>query len=154
MKRRRGFVQLAILHLLQEQSMHGYQIMKALEERSDGLYNASAGTVYPALQELLENEMIVLQDEKSDKKVYSISKIGENHLKTFVEKEEGDFWGEWKERQVWQNSKESAQLKEAMNQWDVELRKTIKVLRKDPTSSVKLVQFIEETTERLKREFK
>jgi DNA-binding PadR family transcriptional regulator len=45
MRKRRGFVQLAILHLLKEQSMHGYQIMKQLEERSNGLYQASAGTV-------------------------------------------------------------------------------------------------------------
>ena len=77
MKRRRGFVQLAILHLLEEASMHGYQIMKELENRSGGHYSASAGTVYPALQELLEQEMIELEPS-SDKKTYSFKKKGKN----------------------------------------------------------------------------
>ena len=34
MKKRRGFIQIAILHLLREEPMHGYQIMKELESRS------------------------------------------------------------------------------------------------------------------------
>ena len=90
MKRRRGFVQLAILHLLKEESMHGYQMMKELEHRSDGLYAASAGTVYPALQELLEQEMIDL-DPNSDKKTYFIQEKGKERLEEFREQKRRGF---------------------------------------------------------------
>lgn len=153
MKKRKGFVQLAILHLLREEAMHGYQIMKELEERSDGLYNASAGTIYPALQELLDEGMIILQEDDSDKKVYRINHYGEQRLKEYAEKEEGDFWLEWKERQFWRNSKEAVHVKQAIKQWDLELRKTIKHIRSEPARTAQLVALIEETTERLKKEF-
>ena len=45
-----GEVRLAILSLLSEGPKHGYQLMKEMEERSGGLYRASAGSVYPTLQ--------------------------------------------------------------------------------------------------------
>ena len=100
MKKRRGFIQLAILQLLGEEAMHGYQIMKQLEERSSGAYGASAGTIYPALQDLLDNKMIYLLDE-TDKKVYALNENGVKRLTEYAEKEERDFWLEWKERQTW-----------------------------------------------------
>ncbi|KAA9019531.1 PadR family transcriptional regulator [Niallia endozanthoxylica] len=152
MKKRRGFVQLAILHLLQEESMHGYQIMKKLEKRSEGLYNASAGTIYPALQELLDKGMIILQEDL-DKKVYHLNENGEKRLQEFAEKEEKDFWLEWKERQFWRNSKEADQIKQAIKQWDFELKRTIRLIRSEPERTDQLITFIEETTKRLKKDF-
>ena len=86
MKKRRGFMQLAILHLLKEESMHGYQVMKELENRSGGLYSASAGTVYPALQELLEQEMIDLEPT-SNKKTYVIKEKGIERLEDFASRQ-------------------------------------------------------------------
>lgn len=151
MKRRRGFVQLAILHLLKEESMHGYQMMKELEHRSGGLYAASAGTVYPALQELLEQEMIDL-DPVSDKKTYVLQEKGKERLGDFANKKEGDFWTEWEARWVWRNSDEAVQLKAALEQWEVELRKVIKQTRQNPAKSTKLITFIEEVTQRLQKE--
>ncbi len=150
MKRRRGFVQLAILHLLKDESMHGYQIMKELETRSDGLYSASAGTVYPALQELLDQDIINLEAE-SDKKVYFINEKGKERLKEFAKRKEGDFWTEWKERAVWRNSEESVQLKNAMDMWEEELRKAMKRVRRNPERVVELIAFLKEITERLKK---
>jgi len=50
-----GEVRLALLSLLENEPKHGYQLMKDLEDRSGGLYRASAGTIYPTLQ-LLEDE--------------------------------------------------------------------------------------------------
>lgn len=148
MRRKRGFVQVAILHLLKEESMHGYQIMKELEERSNGAYSASAGTVYPALQELLDRNVIVLKDE-SDKKVYSIN---ENGIKRINERNtEGDFWVEWKEKMIWKNSEESIQLRAAMDRWEEEFRKTVKQTRGNPESVKKLIAFIDEMTEQLKK---
>lgn len=151
MKKRRGFVQLAILHLLRDDSMHGYQIMKELEERSDGHYLASAGTVYPALQELQNKEMIDLESE-SDKKVYFIDKKGKDRLEEFAKSGKGDFWMEWKEWSIWRNSTESVQLKEAIDLWEVEMRKAMKGARMNAEKSVELIAFLKEITERLKKE--
>jgi len=152
MKKRRGFVGVAILHLLKEHSMHGYQIMKELEERSEGLYQASAGTIYPALQELLDKGMIILQEDL-DKKVYHLNKNGEERLQEFAEKEEKDFWLEWKERQFWRNSKEAEQVKQAIKQWDLELKRSIRLIRSEPERMEQFITFIEEITKRLKKDF-
>jgi DNA-binding PadR family transcriptional regulator len=150
MRKRRGFVQLAILHLLKEESMHGYQIMKELEERSNGSYSASAGTVYPALQELMDQHLIEL-DTGSDKKVYLINENGKKQLEETVKHEEGDFWGEWKKRMMWKNSEESMQLRAAMERWETEFRKAMKQARGNPENVGKLIRFIEEMTNRLKK---
>ena len=47
-----GEVRLAILSLLAEGPKHGYQLMKEMKDRSSGMYSASAGSVYPTLQQL------------------------------------------------------------------------------------------------------
>lgn len=151
MKKRRGFIQIAILHLLKEESMHGYQMMKELENRSGGLYSASAGTVYPALQELTEKDMIGL-DPASDKKTYEIKGKGHAKLEEFASRREGDFWDEWKARWVWQNSDEATELKSAMDLWEAEIHKAIKQSRKNPEKTSKLIEFVKEITERLQRE--
>ncbi|MFS0863124.1 PadR family transcriptional regulator [Fredinandcohnia sp. 179-A 10B2 NHS] len=150
MKRRRGFVQIAILHLLEEDFMHGYQIMKELEERSNGAYSASAGTVYPALQELADQNLIDV-DDKSGKKVYSINDIGKKRLEEVAKHKDGDFWNEWKERMIWKNSAESIQLTVAMERWEKEVRKSMKLARKNPGSVIELITLIDEMTERLQK---
>ncbi|HZG73822.1 MAG TPA: PadR family transcriptional regulator [Chondromyces sp.] len=150
MRRRRGFVQLAILYLLKEESMHGYQIMKELEERSNGAYSASAGTVYPALQELLEQNLINL-DTTLGKKVYSINENGQRRLEEAAKQRGDNFWTEWKERMMWKNSEESIQLREAMERWEKELRKAMKQARENPKNVLELIAFIDEMTDRLKK---
>ena len=150
MGKRRGFVQIAILHLLKEESMHGYQIMKELEDRSNGAYSASAGTVYPALQELLDQNLIEL-DPAADKKVYSLNENGKNRVEERGKQEEGDFWVEWKERMTWRNSEESVQLRAAMDRWEKEFRKAMKQARGNPESVRELIAFIDEMTDRLKK---
>ena len=60
-----GEVRLAILSLLEEGPKHGYQLIKDLSERSGGLYRASAGTVYPTLQQL-EDEELVQSDSQDE----------------------------------------------------------------------------------------
>jgi DNA-binding PadR family transcriptional regulator len=148
MKRRRGFVQVAILHLLNEESMHGYHIMKELEERSNGAYSASAGTVYPALQELLDQNLIEL-DTESDKKTYSINENGKKRLEE--KRAEGDFWIEWKERMMWKKSEESVQLRAAIELWEKEFRKAMKQARGNQENVFELIAFIDEMTDRLKK---
>src|SRR6266852_3133281 len=68
----RGDVKFALLELLRERPMHGYEMMKALEEKSGGFYRPSPGSVYPTLQ-MLEDGGLVTSNEVEGKKVYSIT---------------------------------------------------------------------------------
>jgi DNA-binding PadR family transcriptional regulator len=74
-----GEVRLAILSLLSEGPKHGYQLMKEMEERSGGLYRASAGSVYPTLQQL-EDEGLILAEQRDGKRVYSLTDAGRAEL--------------------------------------------------------------------------
>ncbi len=71
----RGDVKFALLELLQERPMHGYEMMKALEERSGGFYTPSAGSIYPTLQ-MLEDRGLVTVQEVEGKKIYTITDAG------------------------------------------------------------------------------
>ena len=70
-----GEFKFVILRLLQEKPRHGYEIIKALEERLAGCYSPSAGTVYPTLQ-LLEDQGYVRVVEENGKKIYHITPEG------------------------------------------------------------------------------
>jgi DNA-binding PadR family transcriptional regulator len=74
-----GELRLVILRLLKERPRHGYDIIKALEERMAGCYTPSAGTVYPTLQ-LLEDQGLVRVVESEGKKVYHLTPEGEKQL--------------------------------------------------------------------------
>lgn len=74
-----GEIRLAILSLLTQQPKHGYQLMKELGERSGGLYRASAGSVYPTLQQL-EDEALVEMKLEHGRHVYRITKAGLKEL--------------------------------------------------------------------------
>lgn len=74
-----GEVKFVILRLLKEKPRHGYEVIKALEEKLGGYYTPSAGTVYPTLQ-LLEDEGYVRADESDGKKVYHVTPEGERYL--------------------------------------------------------------------------
>ena len=72
---RRGDVRSAILALLAERPMHGYQIMGELEARSGGMWRPSAGSVYPTLQQL-EDEGLVRVEERDGRRVFSLTEAG------------------------------------------------------------------------------
>jgi len=72
---RRGDVRAAVLRLLSEQPMHGYQIIQELSARSGGAWSPSAGSVYPTLQ-LLADEGLVIAQETAGKKVFSLTETG------------------------------------------------------------------------------
>ena len=76
-----GEVKFVILRLLKEKPRHGYEIIKALEEKFAGCYSPSAGTVYPTLQ-LLEDQGYVRVIEENGKKVYHITAEGEAFLES------------------------------------------------------------------------
>ncbi|MCD5347296.1 PadR family transcriptional regulator [Agromyces sp. H3Y2-19a] len=71
----RGDVRAAVLALLSEQPMHGYQIMQEIEERSGGSWKPSAGSVYPTLQ-LLADEGLITASELQGRKTYSLTEAG------------------------------------------------------------------------------
>jgi DNA-binding PadR family transcriptional regulator len=68
-----------ILKLLRDKPMHGYEVMKALEEQTHGCYRPSPGSVYPTLQ-WLEDEGLVRSEEREGKKVYAITEQGRAFL--------------------------------------------------------------------------
>ncbi len=71
----RGDVRTAVLTLLAEQPMHGYQIIREIDERSSGAWKPSAGSVYPTLQ-LLVDEGLVEAEETGGRKVYALTDAG------------------------------------------------------------------------------
>lgn len=87
----RGDIKYALLELLQERPMHGYEMMKALEERSGGFYVASAGSIYPTLQ-MLEDRGLVSVNQEDGKKVYSITDTGRAFLAERYKEDEGRQW--------------------------------------------------------------
>ena len=76
---RRGDVRAAILALLGESPMHGYQIIQELESRSNGLWRPSPGSVYPTLQ-LFEDEGLVTASEVDGKRVFDLTEAGRARL--------------------------------------------------------------------------
>jgi DNA-binding PadR family transcriptional regulator len=75
---RRGDIRSAILALLAERPMHGYEIIGELTERTDGLWRPSPGSIYPTLQ-LLEDEGLVTAqvDETGGKRRYALTDEGQ-----------------------------------------------------------------------------
>ena len=74
-----GDMKYVILKLLRDKPRHGYEVMKDLEERMHGCYSPSPGTVYPTLQ-WLEDEGLVVARDVEGKKVYEITDTGRAFL--------------------------------------------------------------------------
>ena len=74
-----GEVRLALLSLLNDAPKHGYQLMKEMTERSGGVYRASAGSVYPTLQQL-EDEGMVRAEMVSGRRTYTLTDAGRTEL--------------------------------------------------------------------------
>ena len=75
-----GDLQLIILALLSEKPRHGYEIIKAIEEHSSGIYTPSPGMVYPALT-YLEEMGFAASEAEGTKRLYRITEAGAEHLK-------------------------------------------------------------------------
>lgn len=77
-----------LLRTLSERPMHGYEVIKVLEERYQGFYRPSAGTVYPALRSL-QREGLVAAKGSERRKSYRITAKGKARLRaTHKEMEE------------------------------------------------------------------
>jgi DNA-binding PadR family transcriptional regulator len=101
-----GDLRLVALFLIEQQPRHGYDLIKAIEEKSHGFYSPSPGIVYPALT-FLEEANYVTSATEGNKKLYTITDEGRTHLADNREAIEStlDFLGkagarmeEWRER--------------------------------------------------------
>ena len=81
----RGDVRAAVLALLTEKPMHGYQIIQEIEERSGGAWKPSPGSVYPTLQ-LLADEGLIEVKESNGRKTYSLTAEGQTAASAAAEK--------------------------------------------------------------------
>lgn len=96
---RQGEVRIALLSLIGEEPAHGYELMKRLEERSGGTYKASAGTIYPVLQQLVD-EGLVRVEEDEGKKIHHLTDAGSEELLLHKEEVENIWtratgWKDW-----------------------------------------------------------
>ncbi len=84
----RGDVRTAILLLLEEQPMHGYQLMRAIAERTGNAWTPSPGAVYPTINQL-EDEDLVTVTADSGRKLVTLTDAGRAQLA-----EHRDSWGD------------------------------------------------------------
>ena len=85
---RRGDVRAALLVLLAEEPRNGYGLMQEIEQRSEGVWRPSPGSVYPALQQL-EDEGLVRAEEREGSRVFTLTDAGRAHV------EENDLGAPW-----------------------------------------------------------
>ena len=72
----RGDIRAAVLALLAEQPMHGYQIIQELADRTQGAWRPSPGSVYPTLQQLADEELVRETTSETGKRVYEVTDAG------------------------------------------------------------------------------
>lgn len=75
----RGMLRHVILSVLKDGPRHGYEIIKHVEERTQGLHSPSPGALYPTLQ-YLEDLELVRSEQQGDKRVYQITDSGRAEL--------------------------------------------------------------------------
>ena len=84
---RRGDVRLALLRLIAEQPANGYQLMQTIEERSDGRWRPSPGSVYPTLAQL-EDEGLIKSVVAEGSRRFEITDAGREHLESRADEPE------------------------------------------------------------------
>ena len=72
---RRGDVRAAVLALLSERPMHGYEMIKEIEGRTQGAWTPSAGSIYPTLQ-MLEDAELIRGEESAGKRRFTLTDAG------------------------------------------------------------------------------
>jgi DNA-binding PadR family transcriptional regulator len=83
-KARRGDVRAAILGVLAEQPMNGYQIIQEIATRSGGMWKPSPGSIYPTLQQL-EDEGLVRVEDDGGRRVYTLTDEGRSYVNEHAE---------------------------------------------------------------------
>ncbi|WP_373456060.1 PadR family transcriptional regulator [Nocardia seriolae] len=92
---RRGDVRAAILLLLQERPMHGYELIQQIREKSQDVWRPSPGSIYPALAQL-EDEGLVIIEKVAGRKTAKLTESGVEYVEA-NETELGDPWQDVKD---------------------------------------------------------
>ena len=128
-KQRKGFrlgdVRSAVLVLLAEQPMHGYQIIQEIAERSGGLWQPSPGSIYPVLQQL-EDEGLVLIEQTEGRKVANLTEAG----RAYVEENRAELEEVWKalsNHDVDESTQEMRNLSVTLKQVGTAAKQVVKV---------------------------
>jgi DNA-binding PadR family transcriptional regulator len=99
-KASRGDVRAAVLALLQEGPLNGYQIMSEIEERSGGAWRPSPGAVYPALSQLAD-EGLITAEESGGKRTFSLTDAGRAYVADNPEMARGA-WESSEQQDAWE----------------------------------------------------
>ncbi|MEV0680480.1 PadR family transcriptional regulator [Actinosynnema sp. NPDC050436] len=75
-RQRKGNVRAAVLTLLAERPMHGYEMIQEIGGRTDGLWRPSPGSVYPTLQLLADEGLVAASEESGGKKLFTLTEAG------------------------------------------------------------------------------
>ena len=75
-----GSLRLYLLKLLDEQPRHGYDLMQQLEQRLEGLYTPSAGTIYPRLARLHQDGLVEPASGEGGRKTFRLTDAGRAEL--------------------------------------------------------------------------
>lgn len=76
---RAGFLKLCILKILTEKPLHGYALIREIQKITGSSWKPSPGSVYPALQSLQENGLVVLRASGRNR-TFEITELGEEML--------------------------------------------------------------------------
>ena len=82
---RRGDVRAAALSLLAEEPRNGYQIIQGIAERSGGVWQPSPGSVYPALQQLEDEGLILAETPEGGRRRYALTDEGRQYVDTHAD---------------------------------------------------------------------
>ena len=77
----RGDVRTAVLMLLSEEPMHGYQLMQAIADRSDGRWTPSPGAIYPTINQL-EDEGLVTVTAEAGRRLVTLTDAGREYVES------------------------------------------------------------------------
>ncbi|HEX9067018.1 MAG TPA: PadR family transcriptional regulator, partial [Streptosporangiaceae bacterium] len=99
-KASRGDVRAAILALLREGPLNGYQIMSEIEERSGGAWRPSPGAVYPALSQLAD-EGLISGEESGGRRTFALTEAGREYIEQNPEMARGA-WESAEQQEAWQ----------------------------------------------------
>lgn len=111
----KGDLKYVFLDLLKEKPSHGYDLIRALEDRFAGQYTASPGTVYPILQ-MLEDMSYVTVAQQDGRKTYTVTPEGraflaerEQQVQEIWERARG-FCGGWRQEGLVETLEELREL--------------------------------------------
>lgn len=93
---RRGALLGAVLTLLDERPMHGYELITELEDRSEGRWRPSPGAMYPALKKMVMNDLVTA-DEVDGKRQFSLTNAGRERLADMREQREDGAGEPWEQ---------------------------------------------------------